>query len=295
MNLEVLISTIVTSTAALTAIIGGFLVSRVITLSSEQNGINRKLRELNNEIIAKEVSLSQVTEYITSEDAFDFIIDNVDELSEGETSLKEIHKKDRYTELTLEQLKPCVELYKSIFNETRSLTRQFRSLPSDFDDFKKRLTIELSHSEKLDWYELAYDFIYESLPKRKPSNSLLPDISTLTHFHNRVRPVNHYYHNQVKIKEQLEKELVVLKLQKAEQDKILTEYGKPNGVWSGLIVLIYSSIVGIAYPVTLLPYPMNTYNDSLTKTVLITLFLSELVVLFGYLILAMKNLTKGDN
>src|SRR5699024_3830435 len=53
MNLEVLISTIVTSTAALIAIIGGFLVSRVITLSSEQNGINRKLRELNNEINAK--------------------------------------------------------------------------------------------------------------------------------------------------------------------------------------------------------------------------------------------------
>src|SRR5699024_3245119 len=107
-------------------------------------------------------------------------------------------------------------------------------------------------------------------------------------------PVNHYYHNQVKIKEQLEKELAVLNLQKAEQDKILTEYGKPNGVWSGLIVLIYSSIVGIAYPITLLPYPMNTYNDSFTKTVLITLLLSELVVLFRYLILAIKNLTKDD-
>lgn len=294
MNLEVLISTIVTSTAALTAIIGGFLVSRVITLSSEQNGINRKLRELNNEINAKEASLSQVAEYIISEDAFDFISDNVDELSEGESSLKEIHKEDRYTELTLKQLEPYVELYNTIFNEIQSLTKQVRPLPSDFDDFKKRLSIELSREEKLDWYELAYNFIYESLPKRKSNSSFFPDIPPLANFHNSVRPVNHYYHNQVKIKEQLEKELVVLKLQKAEQDKILTEYGKPNGIWSGLIVLIYSSVVGIAYPVTLLPYPLNTYNDSLTKIFLIILFLSELIALFGYLIFAMRKLTKTD-
>src|SRR5699024_5459366 len=270
MNLEVLISTIVTSTAALIAIIGGFLVSRVITLSSEQNVINRKRRELNNEINAKRDSLSQVTEYIISEDALDFISDNLGELSEDELPLKYIHKEDRYTELTLEQLEPYVELYNFIFNELQTLTSEFRSLPSDFDDFKKRLTIELSLPKKLDWYELAYDFIYESLPK-KSNNSFFPDITTLTSFQNRIRPVNHYYHNQVKIKEQLEKELAVLNLQKAEQDKILTEYGKPNGVWSGLIVLIYSSIVGIAYPITLLPYPMNTYNDSFTKTVLITL------------------------
>lgn len=294
MNLDILISTIVTSTAALIAIIGGFLVSRVITLSSEQNGINRKLRELNNEINAKKDALAQVSKYIISEDAFDFISDNVDELSNGKSSLEKIYKEDRYTELTLEQLEPYVKEYNSIFKEILSHMKEFSSLPSDFDNFKRGLTIELSQPQKLDWYELAYGFIYESLPKRKSDNSFLPDISTLTNFHNTVRPVNHYYNDQVKIKEQLEKELIVLELQKTEQNKVLVEYGKPHGVWSGLIVLIYSGIVGIAYPVTLLPYPLNKYNDSLTKVVLIVLFLSELIALFGYLILAMRKLTKAD-
>src|SRR5690625_530636 len=176
MNLDVLISTIVTSTAALTAIIGGFLVSRVITLSSEQNGINRKLRELNNEINAKKDSLAQVTEYIIREDAFDFISDNVDELSKGKSPLEEIHKEDRYTELTLKQLEPYVKEYNSIFNEILRHVEESSSIPSDFDDFKKGLTIELSQAEKLEWYELAYNFIYESLPKRKSSNSFFPDI-----------------------------------------------------------------------------------------------------------------------
>ncbi|MCG5105037.1 hypothetical protein [Oceanobacillus alkalisoli] len=291
MNLEILISTIVTSTAALIAIIGGFLVSRVITLSSEQNGINRKLREINNEITAKEDTLSQVTDYIISEDAFDFIRDNVEELSKGKISLEEIHKEDRFTGLSLEQLYPYVKEYESIFNEVKDLVSQFDSVPSDFYKFKKRLSTEVSQPGKLDWYELAYDYIYESLPSKNSGYPYLPDISSLSNLHKTVPPVNHYYRNQVKIKEQLETELAVLKLQKIEQDKILTEYGKPNGVWSGLAVLIYSGIVGIAYPVTLLPYPPNTYNDSLTKVVLIILFLSELVALFGYLILAMRKLT----
>lgn len=250
MNLDILISTIVTSTAALIAIIGGFLVSRVITLSSEQNGIKRKLRELSNEINAKKDSLIQVTEYIISEDAFDFISDNVEELSVDELPLSEIHKNDRYTALTLEQLEPYIEKYHLIFNEILMHMKEFELIPSDFDDFKKQLTTELSQKEKLDWYELAYDFIYESLPKKKSNNPFHIDISSLTTVQNKVRPINHYYHNQIKIKEQLEKELVVLELQKIEQNKILMEYGKPSGVWSGLIVLIYSGIVGIAYPVT---------------------------------------------
>ncbi|WP_263406693.1 hypothetical protein [Niallia endozanthoxylica] len=40
MDLNSLITTIISSSAALVAIIGGFLVSRVIALSSEQTGIS---------------------------------------------------------------------------------------------------------------------------------------------------------------------------------------------------------------------------------------------------------------
>lgn len=293
--LETLISTIITSTAALIAIIGGFLVSRVIALSSEQNGINRKLREISNEITAKEDTFSRVKDYIMNEDAFDFISDNVEELSVGKVSLEEVHKSDQFTELSVEQLEPYIKEYKSIFNELLDHVGKFSSVPSDFYEFKKKLTTEVSKPEKLDWYEVAYSFIYKSLPKEKPRNSFLPNIPPLPNLSNPVPSVNHYYREQVKIKEQLENELEVLKLQKEEQQKILAEYGNPSGVWSGLAVLVYSSVVGIAYPVTMLPYPPNTYNDSLTKVFLIILFLSELVALFGYLILAMRKLTKNIN
>ena len=53
MDLNGLISTIISSTAALVAIIGGFLVSRVITLSGEKNGILKKIKEIDKELDIK--------------------------------------------------------------------------------------------------------------------------------------------------------------------------------------------------------------------------------------------------
>jgi len=46
MDLNGLINTIIASTAALVAIIGGFLVSRVLALSSERVAVERSLMRL---------------------------------------------------------------------------------------------------------------------------------------------------------------------------------------------------------------------------------------------------------
>lgn len=296
MNLEILISTIVTSTAALIAIIGGFLVSRVITLSSEQNGTKRKLKEIKNEIKAKERVYSKIIEYILEEDAYSFIVDNTEEILKNDKTLEEIHKEDKFTDLTVNQLEPFVKEFRGMFAEIykpiRDLLDNAGELPYDFYEFKNKVELELSIPNKSEWYETAYDYYYDQIPKRKSSLGFPPlDLINKSN----ISPINQYYKDQVKIKEQLETELAVLRLQKEEQEKVLSEYGSPNGIWSGILVLIYSGIVGIAYPITLLPYPLDTYNDSLTKIVLITLFLSELVALFGYLIFAMKKLTTNKS
>lgn len=292
--MDALITTIITSTAALTAIIGGFLVSRVITLSSEQNGINRKIRELTNEIDAKQDMLNEVTNYIIRDDAFNFIIDNVDDLSTSDLPLEEIHKNDQYKELSINQLEPFVKKFRSIYKELFALMKGSNTLPRDFNDFRKSLKAELSKPDILDYYDLAYDNIFDSLSKDTSSSNIhFPQLGFLS-IQGKVRTDSYYYHEQVKIKEQLESELVILNLQQKEQEKILSDFGKPVGVWSGLFVIIYSGIVGIACPVTLLPYPAQQYDDSRVRVFLIALFLSELLVLFGYLILAMKKLTKND-
>lgn len=80
MDLNILISSIITGTSALVAIIGGFLVSRVISLSSERSAIERRLREINNDISIKEEKYDRSVDLLLEEDADDFILEHYEAL-----------------------------------------------------------------------------------------------------------------------------------------------------------------------------------------------------------------------
>ncbi|TYS14281.1 hypothetical protein FZC78_19185 [Rossellomorea vietnamensis] len=160
MDLNILITTIVTSTAALVAIIGGFLVSRIISLSSEQNAAEKRLQEIEEE-----------------------------------------HK-------------------------TLKSQQQLMNLTGQGDQI-------------------------------------------------------------------IRTELQSLEEQKLKQKSKIESNSKPAGIWSGLVVLFYACLVGICWPSMLLPYPLDTFNDGLTKNVLLILFYSELFVIFLYLVINIRKLTRN--
>lgn len=62
MDLNVLLTTVITATAALVAILGGFLVSRVITLANDKSQIEKKIFELNGEIKIKKQRIQELDE-----------------------------------------------------------------------------------------------------------------------------------------------------------------------------------------------------------------------------------------
>jgi len=93
MDLNNLLSTTINSTSALVAIIGGFLVSRVISLSSEQNSIKRRLREINNEISAKEKMLDNIINWLFEDDLNDFIKANCKKILFEDKTLDKLLKK----------------------------------------------------------------------------------------------------------------------------------------------------------------------------------------------------------
>lgn len=287
-NLDILITTIITSTSALVAIIGGFLVSRVITLSSEQSGIRRRLKETINELNNKKERLSKTKEFILSEDALDFIRDNAKEILENQRSLEDILRTDEYIKRSIDEISPFVSEFNEIFTEMMDLIEETSEFPNYFSDFLKVMKGDFSKPDKKEFYEIAYDTL---IKYSEGSQQLGPlAFNTIANIPNVAE--QRRYNEAVKEKEQLEYEIKFLETQFEEQNKVIIDYGKPKGIWGGMIVLIYSCIVGIAYPVTLLPYPVNIYNDVLTKWFLILLFVSEIVVLFTYLTIEMKKLTK---
>ena len=168
--------------------------------------------------------------------------------------------------------------------------------PDHFSDFLKVMKGDFSKPDKKDYYKIAYDILLEYFEQSKPSMPF-SSIHSISNFKMPSIPniaEQQRYNDQVKDKERLEYEIKFLETQYNEQQKVLIDYGRPNGIWGGMFVLIYSCVVGIAYPVTLLPYPNETFDDELTKWFLISLFISELLVLFSYLSFAMRKLTKDE-
>ncbi|MGM0853464.1 MAG: hypothetical protein ACQEWI_12760 [Bacillota bacterium] len=103
--------------------------------------------------------------------------------------------------------------------------------------------------------------------------------------------INTEYKEKKKELGQLELEVIILPTQREEQERILKDSGNPKYVMSGLVVLAYASVAGMIYPSTLLPYPTDqTYDDTLTKWWILSLFFSQIIAIFIYLFIAMKRL-----
>ena len=293
MNMGSLITVIITSTAAIVAIIGGFLVSRVITLASEKNSIERKLKEINSDLSAKESMLEQVNIEILEEDIDSFIYDYSKDIIIENKNIEEIIEDDDNYDFSIDELIPYLREFNSITDTVINWMRDVDSFPKDFDEFLKNN--ELKVEKRKEWYKLAYDTIWDKVPENSPKNPFelnfdLTPALTSTNLVNSFS-ISRSYENKLKEQKVLSNDVEILKLRKAEQEKILDDYAKPVGLWGGFWVLVYACSVGIVYPSTLLPFQEGIYNDVTTKWFLLFLFFSELITLFMYLGISMRKLT----
>src|SRR5690625_383178 len=296
MELNTLISTFITSTAALVAIIGGFLVSRVITLSSEKNTISRRLQEITNDLSAKNKLLEKVELEILEDDIDDFIYNNCEDIIIKGKKIEKILREYDSNNLSIDEITPYIDELFKITDEIMKLIEKASSLPEDFTKFLSENNYAIA--ENKDWHELVYKTIWNQLPDDSSHRSLLgfniPKITPPDIIH-RYNIVDQQFHrDRIKGRNRLTNEIHILELRKEEQIKILNDYGRPSGIWGVLFVLFYAFIVGIAYPSMLLSYPKNLYNDVLTKWFLLSLFFSHLIILFIYLAISMYKLTKNN-
>lgn len=282
MDLTSLISTIISSTAALVAIIGGFLVSRVISLSNDQSFLKRKIEEIDITIDSKNELVDSITKYLFEEDLDDFVTKKNMKLLINNYSLEEIIREDNYTYLSKEELEP----YFDILLEIKEEVFRIYKIPNFSKGFFEEIIEQgkIIHNDRSEWYSIMLNAMMDVY---SPGGWL----SDLTYKSIVPSPVNTDYKDKAREKEQLIYEIEFLNKQKAEQERAINNQLETRWVWSGIGVLIYSSIIGILYPATLLPYNTNIYDDEQTKILLLILFGSCLFLIFIYLIFAVYKLT----
>lgn len=284
MGLDTLLTTVISSTAALVAIIGGFLVSRVIALASEQGGMKRKLREINSDIEANEGSIRKVKESLHEEKVNDFI--GREGVIRGALQKKELATvidKEEYYDLKVEELRPHFECLGKIAEEIKD--RKIQSL-KDLNEKEQHLLFP----KRLSWYKHIIEY-FETSNERVQRDSI--EYKLRTSHQPRSPKTNKEANNKGEELWQMEIKKTILLTQKKEQKRILEDFGKPKYVTSGLIILAYAAIVGIIYPSTLLPYSTNTYDDTLTKWWILSLFFSHIGAIFVYLFMAMRGLSRN--
>ncbi|MGE7687331.1 hypothetical protein [Peribacillus simplex] len=280
-----LVTTIIAATAGLVAIIGGFLVSRVIAIASEQNGISRRIREIKNDLLAKRETKRNAEKFLFEEDLDYFVTyKNIKRILLGRT-LEEVMEEDEYDYLTEEQLEPYYKQVKEMASELMELHGSTDDYYEEFSVFKKFFT-DYKYPNRMNWYERIFKVIDDMA--QPEAQGIFGHINLGTAI---SIPTNTDYKDTKKERDRLTDDIRVLELQLEEQFRILDYYGKPKWVWSGLLVLVYACLVGIVYPSTLLPYTEKVHDDVLTKWFLLGLFYSQLLLLVVYLGAAMYQLT----
>lgn len=316
MDLTPLISTIITSVAALVAIVGGLLVSRVISLANDQHFYNREIETLDMELKPKEEELEVIFTKIASLTASlekmkinDFFTNDTLEAIYANESLENIltekglPKNKQYESLYKSARAMCLEIEQAIeqaaetqtfdytyatlaqinpslrYAEDKQLAPLYARLCSVYKNAKFGNLLSMFGTESLT-QNLALVDNYPSVLSGYTAQSTLED--DLAHQMSKKRD------NQAAVS--------YLKKQRSHLVKASNRYVKTSGVWIGLLVLVVSSCIGIVYPAILLAYPDKAYSEATTKLLLICLFITSLLLLFlyigGYLLNVTRNKVK---
>ena len=287
-----LLSSVAQSAAALVAIVGGFLVSRVVGLQSTRDGLLRQRRELSSQRTQLVGELEGVQTIRHARDAEEFRDEQLLDVVErrGDVTAEEL----------LNQFEPRVSTRQEMVSVAEALIRDVKIAWSevarvwpesqlnapDLDWFRSQ-GIEISKDVE-DVYEAVADKV-EEIRRRNLSSPLGGWASALP----RIRPL---IEGQRDLGLETEEQMLRSRLRGLDSqldliDAELLRVGNPRGIGVGIGVLSYLALGSVILPVAMLasrPVP-----DSLVvRRVIVALFASGLVGLLGYLVWSIRSLRR---
>jgi hypothetical protein len=293
-----LLSTVVQSAAAFVAIVAGFIISRLLSLSAEKSGLQTKVRDIKLQLEIKKKILDELKQRLLEWDAENFLEDSdvLDLIiaSGGKISLTEAMKRTTNHSRSEEELRPYWdEAIKVVQNAFQIVSENFSKLVNsdEFDVFLNNHGINTS-SYRLKIYYRVFGKIQTEYEKRH--NPLVAGINLKTLFRmpdiRSADEINRYRFCEQDI-ESIGRDKNALEIQLTDLEDHLKQFGQPQGVKLGIFFLAYFSLVGIVIPVFLLPFPPDQFTITLKWSIFL-LFISGLVFFFIYLFKLVQQLSE---
>lgn len=296
----ILLATIATASAALVAIVGGLLVSRVVSLATERSGLLHRRDELEARIGLAESRHQELSSDLRRWDSADVVEESLDELAKlpDEPDIEKMIR-EASVNRTVDEVAPAVEHALTRMREARETLEPFFE-----EGHPDELLYELREAGKVDfppeqwmYYDAMWDQLVDELPKRQSPFGPGIDPSALRGLDDATR-INRQLRDQSeeKVRAQLRRDvddarhqLDALRLERDQLDAALTRVEHPSGIGSGVAVLGYFALVGILFPLAVIAR-LETIPAWLQWTS-IGLFATAVVALLAYVTLSIQRMS----
>lgn len=271
MDLRSLLLTIASLSASFVAILGGFIASRLITISSERSNYSSQLQEVENRLRNYKGVRYLHNEQLDKEDAIQYIYNHMSELVAGER-LEDVYEEEELQSIDFVDLEPLwkrAKEIKSYFDEClKDANCEFNS-----DMIPVALAEEYNHA--LFEYEFCqlyaawgfeeYDF--ENIPFREKYKGYETD---------RQKALEYTI------------QIMVLESQKEQYIASLNALREPAGMKVGLALFISFSFLNIILPLTMSLFCFTEHASIFVAIVSVILLATGLAATFIYLAWLLK-------
>jgi len=149
-DLTALLTTVAGCTATIIAIVGGFIASKLISLSTRRSDSVKSLNEVLEELDFKQNKMEELIKKVTEDDAKDFIRKNIIEFVKN-TKLVDLYKKEDRLNIRYEDLIPFWDKCKNSWQEVKKviLDKNYKNEDLNIDSIPNILVKDLDDFEYL--------------------------------------------------------------------------------------------------------------------------------------------------
>lgn len=279
-DLTSILITISAASASFVAILGGFIASKLITISGERNSNEERLKEIEKEKRFLLDNNDKLVQELLEEDSIVFIIEHIVELI-NQSKLEEIYDTNVVQKIQLEDLKPFWEKAENLMIE------YYRAIENEEELNQDDIPISLAKKYKKDSF--AYEVCEEIAREIKKTTHLTSRFDFIAN----IRPPRitgkWYFENESIIKEN-NKKLDKLKFEEEQIKQRNRSLNSPKSMNIGFIIFAIFSLFCIVLPLVFSPLTTNCYELFIViKIIFISVFVIGLTAVFLYLLSLLRK------
>lgn len=286
-----LLSSTAQSAAAMVAIIGGFLVSRLVTLSAERNTILQRLEDLRSRRTIKTIEYEEVHDARFAVSKRWFVEEHLRNLVDDHGQADPESLLDTITVgSSRDEMRPVAEhlvaTIHSAFDVIES-TYVGNSIPPTTASELRQDGLSIAAEDYEIFERVARSLNEQRTPRRSWEANLSASMISAT----RVTPAIVYQRQDARVAREtdLRSELRFINTEIDLTSERLAGFTKPKGIAGAVMALTYLALAGIVFPIVLMavrPVPDNVVS----RVVVVFAFASGLAVLLCYFLVHARSL-----